>query len=164
MIKTVSLITAMSYFSPLEKGAGGIDQRSHKVEEPSSHYNKSLKPLARGLRNHSTKAEIILWSQVLRGKKFHGYQFNRQFPIDRYIVDFISRKLKWVIELDGESHENRSEKDKRKDDDLARLGYRVIRINNEEVMSNLEGVVEYLESLLTRGQSPRPPSPRGSLR
>ena len=164
MITNVSQIITSVFFSPLEKGAGGIDQRSHKVEEPSSHYNKSLKPLARGLRNHSTKAEVILWSHILRGKKFHGYQFNRQFQIDKYIADFISRRLKWVIELDGESHENRSEKDKRKDDDLGRLGYRVIRINNEEVINNLEGVVEHLESFLARGRSPKPPSPRGSSR
>ena len=160
----MSLILNGQYFSPLEKGAGGIEECGHKAEEPSSHYNKSLKPLERGLRKHSTKAEVILWSNVLCGKKFHGYPFNCQFPIDKYIVDFVSRKLKWVIELDGESHENRSENDKRKDEDLAKVGYRVIRITNEEVINNLEGVVEHLESVLARGQSPRPPSPKGSQR
>lgn len=163
MLKIVSFKIAGKYFSPFEKGVGGIEERIQKAEEPNSHYNKSLKPLARGLRNNSTIAEVGLWSNVLRGKKFHGFQFNRQFPIDRYIVDFVSRKLKWVIELDGDSHENRSEKDKRKDDDLTKLGYHVIRIMNEEVIENLDGVVEHLESMLERGQSPEPPSPRGNL-
>ena len=164
MITTVSPITTRVFFSPLEKGVGGIEGRNQEAGEPGSHYNKSLKSLARHLRKDSTKAEIILWDNVLGAKKFYGYQFNRQFPIDDYIVDFVSRKLKWVIELDGESHENRLEKDKRKDDDLTRLGYRVIRIMNEDVINNLDGVVEHLETLLARVQSPQPPSPRGRER
>ena len=138
----------------------GIRQMN-EVSDSQSHYNKSLKPLARHLRKESTKAEIILWNEVLRNRKFYDYQFNRQFPIDKYIVDFISRRLKWVIEVDGDSHENKELKDQKKDDDLNRLGYRVIRFTNEDIIDNLDGVIIHLESLLSGGQSPQPPSPRG---
>ena len=58
----------------------------------SAKYNKNLKHLARELRKHGTKAEAILWRDVLKAKKIWPYQFNRQYPIDNYIVDFISRK------------------------------------------------------------------------
>lgn len=51
------------------------------------HYNPKLKPLARQLRNNSTKAEIRLWG-YLKGKQMHGYDFHRQKPIDNYIADF----------------------------------------------------------------------------
>ena len=73
-----------------------------------SNYNKQLKPLARKLRNNSTPGEIKLWSEVLRARKMAGYQFNRQFAIKidelNIIVDFICRKLKLIIEVDGYSH------------------------------------------------------------
>lgn len=94
----------------------------------NSHYNKKHKELARKHRKDSTKAEIILWSEVLRAKKFHGYQFNRQFCIGDYIVDFISRKLKLIIEVDGYSHNFKYEKDKLRDEQLSELGYAVVRI------------------------------------
>src|SRR3990172_10265356 len=45
-----------------------------------------LKDLARELRRSSTLAEIHLWRQ-LRRKRMLGYDFDRQKPIDHYIVD-----------------------------------------------------------------------------
>ena len=85
----------------------------------SSNYNKRLKSFARDLRNNSTDGEIILWSKALRAKKM-GYQFNRQFPMVlgdlKIIIDFICRKLKLVIEVDGYSHKFKVEKDKKRDE------------------------------------------------
>ncbi|RLD40083.1 MAG: hypothetical protein DRI86_15960 [Bacteroidetes bacterium] len=52
---------------------------------------------------NGTKGEAVIWKYVL-SKKQTGYQFNRQFVIGRYIVDFISRKLKLIIEIDENSH------------------------------------------------------------
>lgn len=68
-----------------------------------SPYNKHLKDFSRDLRSHSTLAEILLW-QKLRASQFRGYSFNRQKPLGNYIVDFYSRKLNLVIEIDGDSH------------------------------------------------------------
>ena len=53
-------------------------------------YNKNLKQFARKLRKQGTKGEAILWRDVLKARQMKGYQFNRQFIIDNYIVDFIS--------------------------------------------------------------------------
>ena len=62
-----------------------------------------LKEFARQLRNESTKGEVKLWTKLLHSKNT-GYQFYRQFIIDKYIVDFVCRKLKLIIEVDGGSH------------------------------------------------------------
>lgn len=52
-------------------------------------YNRNLKSLARKLQIEWTKGEALLWFYVLKSRKMYGYQFNRQFPIGNYIVDFI---------------------------------------------------------------------------
>jgi len=118
-----------------------------------SHYNKKLKSFAKNLRNDSTKGEIILWSKVLRAKQFHGYQFNRQFAISNYIVDFICRKLKLIIEIDGYSHEFKFEKDKLRDEELKTLGYTTIRFQEKDVYIDLENIIRVLENYL-EDQSP----------
>jgi very-short-patch-repair endonuclease len=63
-------------------------------------YNKNLNQFTRNLRKYRTKGEAILWRDVLKAKQINGYQFNRQFPIENYIVDFISKKLKLIIEIE----------------------------------------------------------------
>jgi len=113
-----------------------------------SHYNKKHRHLARKLRNNSTLGERILWSEVLRARKFHGYQFNRQFCIDRYIADFICRKLRWIVEVDGYSHRFKEEEDKARDKRLSDLGYKTIRFTDNEVRNDLKNVVRVLESYL----------------
>jgi very-short-patch-repair endonuclease len=115
-----------------------------------ANYNKDLKHLARNLRNDSTKGEVILWSEVLRARKMKGYQFNRQFPmtIDRkgIIVDFICRKLKLIIEVDGYSHNFKYQEDLERDEKLSELGYKVIRIFEQEVRYDLDNVVRVIEN------------------
>ena len=80
-----------------------------------SHYNKENKHLARKLRKEGTPGEAYLWANLLSRKQFYGYQFNRQFPIENYIVDFICRKLKLVVELDGRSHDFKVDADLKRD-------------------------------------------------
>ena len=55
-------------------------------------YNPKLKVLARNLRNDSTFTEIMLWNH-LKKKQLRGYDFDRQIPIDNYIVDFYCKDL-----------------------------------------------------------------------
>ncbi|WP_040396593.1 endonuclease domain-containing protein [Cesiribacter andamanensis] len=114
----------------------------------SANYNKKLRPLASNLRNASTLGEVILWKEVLKDKKFYGYQFNRQFAIGNYIVDFICRKLKLIIEVDGASHQYKSEQDSKRDNELRLLGFRVLRLRESEVKHDLPNVVRALESFL----------------
>ena len=104
-------------------------------------YNRNLKSYARQLRNEGTKGEAMLWYYALKARKMYGYQFNRQYPIGNYIVDFICRKLNLIIEIDGSSHLSKSIKDEERQDELKRMGYLVLRFSEAEVVHRLDDVV-----------------------
>jgi very-short-patch-repair endonuclease len=106
-------------------------------------YNKNLKQLSRQLRNNMTDAERHLWAKIRR-KQLKGYQFYRQKPIGDYIVDLFCPRAKLVIEIDGSHHlvGDTVEYDRIRDDYLASLGLRVLRLTNAAVMRNIEGVME----------------------
>ena len=80
-----------------------------------------------------------------------GYKFRRQQPIDRYIVDFFCSELRLIIELDGGHHNEEKNKDydKERTKFLNKLGYKVIRIWNNDIDKNIEGVIEYIKRNLT---------------
>lgn len=78
-------------------------------------YNPNLKDYAKGMRNNSTKGEIKFWYELLRQNK-SGYQFYRQKIIHHYIVDFYYAMLKLVIEIDGTSHLDKREYDKKREE------------------------------------------------
>ncbi len=137
-------------------------------------YNKNLKSLARKLRKESTKGEIILWSEVLRAKKMLGYQFNRQYPMKippsqtgagelNIIVDFICRKLKLIIELDGYSHNFKHQQDKIRDEKLSKYGYSILRFEEKEVKYDINNVIREIELKIREleEKSPRPPFSKG---
>ncbi|TRX70568.1 endonuclease domain-containing protein [Carboxylicivirga sp. M1479] len=113
-----------------------------------SHYNNKLKDFARALRNDSTNGEIILWKEALRASKMYGYQFNRQFAIDNYIVDFVCRKLRLIIEVDGYSHQFKTGKDKLRDNNLKQLGYQVLRIDEYDIKKDLNNVIRVIETIV----------------
>jgi len=97
--------------------------------------------LARNLRKNQTDAEQVLWLQ-LRNRRFLNYKFRRQFVIEPYIVDFVCLDLKLVIELDGSQHNE--EVDAERTIFLTRLGFKVLRFWNNDVFTNLEGVLEQI--------------------
>ena len=106
---------------------------------------------ARKLRVNSTDTEKRLW-RYLRGKQFEGIKFRRQQPIGEYIVDFVNLERKIIIELDGGQHlENK--KDKLRDRWLNKQGYEVLRFWDNEVLTNIEGV---MESIRNKIYSPSP--------
>lgn len=107
-------------------------------------YNPKLKVLARKLRNNSTFTEILLWD-YLKGKRMCGYDFDRQKPIDNYIVDFYCKDLLLVIEIDGESHYGKEDKDEKRDKRLNQLGVTVLRFDDPDVRYDLEKVLERIE-------------------
>ncbi len=128
------------------------------------HYKPELKEFARELRKNSTPGEIRLWCELLRGRKMFGYQFLRQLPIEKYVADFACRKLKLVIEVDGYSHEYRTDKDIKKDEALNKLGYTVLRFSEFQVMKELHNVHRGIEGYIEEfeiGHPPAPPSDKG---
>lgn len=100
--------------------------------------------IAKTLRGRSTDTEKILW-KYLRANRFEGLKFRRQEPIGNYIVDFVCYEKKIVIEVDGGHHLKGKENDRRRDDWLKEQGFRVIRFWNNEVLTNIEGVLEVIK-------------------
>ena len=107
-------------------------------------YNPKLKKYARKLRKNSTFTEILLWNNLKRGQ-VKGFDFDRQRPIDNYIVDFYCKDLWLAIEVDGESHYGNEEKDEQKDKRLNELGVTVLRFDDMEVRYQLEKVIKKIE-------------------
>lgn len=105
----------------------------------SSHYNKQLKNFAKSLRKDSTPTEIIIWSKILRNNQT-GVSFLRQRPIGNYIADFLCRKLKLIIEIDGYSHNFKNEEDIIRDTKLQELGYTTLRFHDEDIITDLDNV------------------------
>ena len=106
------------------------------------------KVICRELRTNSTEAERILWEAV-RNKKLGGKKFYRQYPFFHDVTgketffgtDFYCHEEKLIIELDGKYHQYRLKEDKGRTKILNQLGLRVVRFRNQEVMSDLCGVV-----------------------
>ncbi|MCZ2248047.1 MAG: DUF559 domain-containing protein [Bacteroidia bacterium] len=114
-------------------------------------YNPKLKELARQLRNNSTFAEVLLWNE-LKNKQIKGYDFHRQKPILNYILDFFCLELYLAIEVDGISHDNeeRMIKDSKRQNEIEALGISFLRFSDEEIKTQLEGVVKEIERYIER--------------
>ena len=117
-------------------------------------YDPKLKSLARELRNNSTLSEVLLW-QHLKKKQMRGYDFDRQKPIGNYIVEFFCNELMLAIEIDGVSHEDKTEKDGLRQTRLESLGVRFLRFYDSDVKGNMQGVVVAIEEWL-RVNEPTP--------
>ncbi|HLD71610.1 MAG TPA: endonuclease domain-containing protein [Candidatus Peribacteraceae bacterium] len=96
---------------------------------------------ARRLRGYrETTAERRVWFQ-LQNRQLHGLKFRRQVPLGPFIADFLCVKWKLIVELDGDSHDRRQAYDRRRTLYFEVRGLRVIRFTNEQVFSNLDGVL-----------------------
>ena len=96
---------------------------------------------ARRLCRNATIPERMRWNR-LRGGKLAGWKFRRQQPIGPYIVDFFCHEVALVVEVDGRSHDERGKEDSRREAflrDQQRL--QVLRVNNDEVLSETEAVL-----------------------
>ena len=116
--------------------------------------NPKTQHRARALRNEPTDCERKLW-QFLRLRQLDGFRFRRQVPIGHYIADFACVEAKLVVELDGGQHQD-SEHDVRRDAELRRQGFRVLRFWNNQVLQETEAVLEQiLRVLRASGALPR---------
>lgn len=102
---------------------------------------------AREMRKKPTKAEAHLWKH-LRNKRL-GVKFRRQEPVGFYIADFLCEEHRLIVEVDGWHHKD-SAYDKARDAWLNAAGYRVIRFWNNEVLTNVEGVLESISKTLAK--------------
>ena len=107
-------------------------------------YNKNLKEKAKQLRKSGNLSEVLFWQQV-KNKQFLELDFHRQRIIGNYIVDFFCKKLNLIIEIDGSTHNDKIEYDKKREDYLMSLGLTLIHILDIDIKHNLEGVLKFLE-------------------
>jgi len=119
------------------------------MQKRKFHYKPKLKEYARRLRNNPTYAEKNLW-YALKGKQLKGYDFDRQKPIGDYIFDFFCSALNLVIEIDGITHEDEvvKQNDKLKDEYIARIGLKILRFTDDEVLGNPNMVVNRIEEYI----------------
>ena len=103
---------------------------------------------ARHLRREETEAEYRLWFR-LSGRELGGFKFVRQIPIGPYVVDFLCRSERLVVELDGEQHVDR-ESDALRTAFLNAQGYSVLRFWNGEVLREREAVLDAILAVLER--------------
>jgi very-short-patch-repair endonuclease len=108
-----------------------------------------FKSRARKLRESQTSAEARLW-QALRNRQLARWKFRRQHPIDRYVVDFVTLDGKLIVEVDGVTHSSPAEikRDQARTEVLEACGFLVLRVSNQDVYDNLEGVLELIATSL----------------
>jgi len=112
---------------------------------------------SRRLRREQTAEEQLLW-QRLRGNRLAGLHVRRQQVIDGFVVDFYCHAAGLVIEVDGPVHRTQREADAERDRLLASGGLTVLRLTNEQVRQDIEGV---LRRILATVGTPLPVSGRG---
>lgn len=106
-------------------------------------------PFVRMLREKSTQAEVVLWRELHASRI--GFKFRRQVDIGPFVVDFCCFSKKLIVELDGQVHKNphRRKADLDRTMYLEKLGYKVIRFWNDEVVKETETVLRRIRKSLT---------------
>lgn len=113
-----------------------------------NHYNPQLKEYARELRTETvSKAEKKIWKGLL-SRKQTGERFLRQRPISNFIVDFFAPDIGLIIEIDGNSHFNKGDYDRYREDKLVSLGYTLIRFTEGDAVHNLDVVSDQVRHVI----------------
>jgi very-short-patch-repair endonuclease len=142
---------------PRKRRYGRRPQQGEESESPLRTKSETLKR-ARELRKNMTEAEKRLW-YLMRRHNLEGKLFRRQVPIDDYIVDFACLSANLVIEVDGGQHSWQAAQDEARTRVLEKLGFRVIRFWNNDVLGNTEGVLEMIVQTLDEQRRRHAPSP-----
>ncbi len=114
----------------------------------------------RFLRKNQTDAERKLWL-LLRNRQLAKVKFRRQFPIDKYILDFYSPEYKLGIDADGGQHysDEGEVKDELRAGKLAGYGIQILRFNNLDILNNSEGVYGVILKTIEEMKGESAPSP-----
>ena len=95
------------------------------------------------MRKAGNLSEVLLWQQIKSGQ-LYGLDFDRQKIIGNYIVDFYCSQKSIVIEIDGESHNEKFEYDIKRKEYLRSLGLEIIQLLDIDIKKNLDDVMTYL--------------------
>lgn len=119
-------------------------------------YNPALNRLTKGKRKAGILSEVLFWQQVHK-RKFYKIDFDRQRIIGNYIVDFYVKTLGLVVEIDGNSHDDKVEYDAKRQTYLENHGLKVYRIQDIDVKINLSFVMNALAEYIVKEYGEKPP-------
>jgi very-short-patch-repair endonuclease len=106
----------------------------------STHRKSLLLKRAAQMRNAPTTSEARLF-EALRARRL-GVTFRRQVTVlGRFIVDLLAPEVRLVVEVDGLYHTQRHAADARRDRALLRAGFRVLRLDADVVMRDVDAAV-----------------------
>ena len=118
----------------------------------------SAMAIARRLQRGLSLPEQLLW-RLLRMQR-RAARFRRQHPIGPYVADFYGPKAKLVIEVDGQIHGGRTERDAARDAYMTSLGLTVVRVVATDVLDDPEAVADGLVRLAEASVGPSTPQLR----
>lgn len=101
--------------------------------------NTNLKSFSQNLRTNLTDAEQKIWHH-LRQRQINNLKFRRQQIIGNTIVDFACLEKRLIIEIDGGQHNEIT--DRKRTEFLENEGYKILRFWNNDVLTNIDGVLE----------------------
>ena len=133
---------------------GKVEHDKNKLPESDMFYGAENYTFKNATENRlkMTQAETILW-EVVKNRKL-GIKFRRQHPIGKFIADFYCHKVKLVIELDGEYHDDIDQKnyDLERTKEFERLGLNIIRFTNDMVINKLEAVLDGISGFIKQSE------------
>jgi very-short-patch-repair endonuclease len=151
LYEAVETIIAKFLSPSLSKGEGdeivsSVDKLGYMT---GGNYSHLLIEKAKEMRKQPTHAEKVLWME-LKSKSLEDYKFRQQHLIDDFIVDFVCLSKKLVVEVDGEYHftEEQIQLDNYRTITLNKLGYKVIRFTNEQVVKSISEVLKEIKKEL----------------
>jgi len=92
----------------------------------------------------------VFFLKHLMVKKMLGYDFHRQKPIDRFVVDYCCPRLKLVLEIDGVTHDQKEKEDRIRQKTLESFGLFVLRFRDEDIKKNPDGVLSALQEWIQK--------------
>jgi very-short-patch-repair endonuclease len=109
--------------------------------------SSTLNRFAAQHRSSLTPSEAALWALIRGGRT--GVWFRRQAVLGgRFIADFVAPAARLIVEVDGGYHAQRRTADACRDRALARLGYRVLRLQADLVLKHPQEAVARIRAAL----------------
>jgi type I restriction enzyme S subunit len=150
-------------FDPVRRNAARAQNQPSPKPSPngrgSGNYRggydfAGLVETARAMRKNPTDPETLFW-ELARDRRFLDLKFRRQHQLGDYVADFYCHEYRLVVELDGGVHRTKQKKDLKRDAWMVSQGFKVLRIQNEQLLDDPAFVLEQIAEIISS------PSPSG---